>query len=94
MNEEQQEKPIRGLLQDISSNSESTRITPRGLIRPKLVSRVTFFASLASLLLAAIAFLAMIWEFTDPVFAFRCIGNIVVILLTLLFFRAINAQFD
>jgi hypothetical protein len=38
-------------------------------------SHPDFFASLVSLLLAAIAFLAMICEFTDPVFALRCMGR-------------------
>ena len=34
----------------------------------------------------------MIWDFMDPVFAFRCIGSIVVILLALFVFRTINAS--
>ena len=94
MNEEKKERPIRELLQDISSTSEASRVPPRGLVRPKLIDRITFFASLLSLLLTAAAFLAMIWDFLDPVLAFRCIGSIVVILIALFLFRAINAQFD
>jgi hypothetical protein len=94
MNEEQEKRPIRELLQDISSTSEASRVPPRGLVRPRLVNRVTFFASLLSLLLTAAAFLAMIWDFTDPVLGFRCIGSIIVILLALYLFRAINEQFD
>ena len=94
MKEEEMEKPIRELLQDITSNSHRSPVPPRGLVRPKLVRRVTFFASLGSLLLTATAFLAMIWDFTDPVLAFRCIGSVIVILLALFAFRAINAQFD
>jgi len=58
MNEEQREKPIRELLDDISSNNQSAYSYPRGLIRPKLVSRVTFFASLVCLFLITMAFLA------------------------------------
>ena len=76
MDEEQNEKPIRELLQDITSNSEASRVPPRGLVRPRLVDRITFFASLLSLLLTTAAFLALIWEFMDPVLAFRCIGSI------------------
>lgn len=94
MNEEQKESPIRELLQDISSNSDTSRIPPRGLVRPTLINRITLFASLLCLLLTTAIFLAMMWDFTDPAFGFRCIGSILVILLALFLFRAINEQFD
>jgi hypothetical protein len=94
MSEEQKDKPIRELLQDISANSEVSHGPSRGFVDPKLVNRITFFASFACLLLTTAAFLAMIWDFTNPEFGFRCVGSILVILVALFIFRAINAQFD
>jgi hypothetical protein len=94
MNEEPREKPIRELLEDIRSTSEPSRVAPRPLLNPKLVSRVTFFATLVCLLLTTAAFLAMIWNFLDAVLAFRCIGSMVVVLAALFIFRGINSQFD
>jgi hypothetical protein len=94
MNEDPKDKPIRELLQDISSNSEPARIPPRGLIRPKLVARVTFFASLMCLLFTTAAFLAVIWDVADREFAFRCVSSMFVILFALFVFRFINSQFE
>jgi hypothetical protein len=94
MSEDKEEKPIRGLLRNITSANEASGMSPRGFIAPKLVNRITFFASLVSLLLIVAAFLSMIWDFTDPMLALRCIGSIIVILIALFIFRAINAQFD
>ena len=94
MNPEQKIKPIRELLQDIGSNADIAQVPPRGLVSPKVVDRITFFASLASLVLIAAAFLAIIWDFADPVFAVRCIGTVFVLLFTLFLFRFINLQFD
>ena len=94
MNEDQNEKPIRELLQDIGSNADTSRVPARGLVRPKLLNRVTLFASLLCLLLTTAVFLAMMWDFLDPGLGFRCIGTLLVILLALFLFRAINDQFE
>jgi hypothetical protein len=51
MNEEPKEKPIRELLQDITRSGNGSRFPPGGLVLPKLVDRITFFASIVPLLL-------------------------------------------
>ena len=94
MNPEQKIKPIRELLQDISSNAGISQAPPRGLVSPKLLDRVIVYASFISLILVAISILAIIWDIFDPVLAVRCIGTIFVILFSLIVFRFINTQFD
>jgi hypothetical protein len=94
MNDEKKGDQIRGLLEDISSNNDPSRLQPRGLINIKLLDRVTFFASILSLLLIAVAILAMIWQTIDEVFGFRFVASTVVVMITLLIFRFINSQFE
>ena len=94
MNENENAKPVRKLLQDISSTSEPSRISPRGLINPKLMDRITFFAAILCLLLVATTLIGMIWNFIDEGFGFRFVASVCVAMLALLGFRAINAQFD
>jgi hypothetical protein len=94
MNEVQKEKPIRELLQDITSSGDGSRVAPHGLVRPKVVDRIVFVSSLVSLLLIVVAVLAMIWDFAEPVFALQCISSIVVLQCALLVFRAINDRFE
>jgi len=94
MNEDPKIKPIRDLLQDISSNTEIARIAPRGLISPSLINRITLYASIVSIGLIALGFLAMIWDIVDSALALKCIGSIVVLLITLILFRVVNTLFD
>ena len=94
MNEEPKNKPVRELLQDISRNIEPLRVTPRGFISPKLVDRITVFASVLCVLIVAATFIGMIWNSIDEVFGFRFAASVVIFMLTLLGLRAINAQFE
>ncbi len=94
MNDEQKGKQIRDLLQDISSNNDPSRTQPRGLINTRLMDRITFFASILSLLLVAAAFIAMIWQSLDEVFGFRFVASTGIFMITLLVFRFINSQFE
>ena len=93
MKDDQQEKPVRELLQDITRHTDSPHV-PRGLISRKVVDRITFVAALVSLVLITGTIFAMIWDLTDTVLGFRCIGSIVVLLLALVAFRAINGEFE
>jgi len=94
MNEETTNKPVWELLQDIRNHRQSIDPPPHGLIEPKLVHRITFFASLAGLMFITVMFLGVIWEFTNQVFAFRCIFSTCVVLVALYIFRSINSHFE
>ena len=94
MNEDPKNKPVRELLQDISRNIEPSRATPRGLINPKLVDRITFFASILCVVIVAATFIGMIWNSIDEVFGFRFAASVGIFMLTLFGLRAINAQFE
>ena len=94
MNEDPKGKPVRELLQDISRSIEPTRATPRSFIDPKLMDRITVFVSVVCLLVVSAIFIGMIWSRIDEAFGFRFAGSVGIFLLTLLAFRAINAQCD
>lgn len=94
MNENEKAKPVRDLLRDISTNSEPSRISPRGLINPKLMDRITFVAAILWLILMAATLIGMIWGSIDDGFGFRFVGSACVAMLAILGFRAINSQFD
>jgi hypothetical protein len=96
MNAEAKEKPIRELLQDISHtmNSHSDFSNPsRGVISPKRMNRICFFAWLLALVLIAGTLVAMIWESIDPELGMKYIGSVCVVLLALLIFRSVNGVF-
>ena len=94
MSEEQKETPVRTLLQDIRAQGQPLRPPPRGLISPKLVSRVAFFTSVICLFLSTVVFLVAVWGSTDGVFAFRSIISMAVIVATIYLFGFINSQFE
>jgi len=92
MNEEPREKPIRTLLQDISSNIQAPQ-APRGLVPPKLLNRITIFMAILSLLLIVATLLAMIWDLLDPFLGLKFMASVLVVMCALLAFSAINVQF-
>lgn len=94
MNEDPKIKPIRELLQDISTQNEPFRSTPRGIIDPKLVDRIAFCAGIFSVMIVAATLLGMIWNSVSEGFGFRFIASVCVTMLTLLSLRTINAHFD
>ena len=94
MYEEPKDKPIRGLLQDITAHNETFRKTPRGLVSPKFVDRVITVTAMVSLLLTSTVFLGMVWEALDLYLGLRCIGSVGVVLIAMLSFRAMNTYFD
>ena len=92
MNQLPREKPIVEILQDIHATGHPR--PPRGLINPKLVARITFFASCIVLLLTTAVILAMIWSAMESLLGLRCIASMGALVLALQVFRAINEQFD
>lgn len=94
MNEDPKNKPVRELLQDISRNVEPSCVTPRGFINPKLMDRITFFASILCVVIVAATFVGMIWNSIDEVFGFRFAASVAIFMLTLIALRAINSQFE
>lgn len=92
MNHQPKEKPIVELLQDI--HSQGNPRAPRGLIKPKIVDRITFLTTCVSIVLISVAFLGVIWEAVDPGIALRCIASLCVLLVAMHIFRAINEQYD
>jgi hypothetical protein len=93
MNVHTKEKPVRELLQDITQTMETSH-SPRGFIRPKLLNRICFVASVIAVLLIAATLLAMIWDAIDPAKGMKYIGSVCVVLFAMLIFRAINGAFE
>jgi hypothetical protein len=92
MNTEAKEKPIRDLLQDISHTMNSSS-DARGVICPKLLNRICFFAWMIALVFIAGMLIAMIWQSIDPALGLKYIGSACVVLLALLIFRSVNEAF-
>ena len=92
MNQQPKEKPIVELLQDIHAVRDTH--TPRGLINPKLVARVTFFISCIVIVLTTAIVISMIWEIMEPGLGMRFIASMGAVVLALQIFKAINEQFD
>ncbi len=94
MNPAPQEKTIPTLLKDIQGSNAPSQVPPRGLVDPKLVDRVTFYTSLFCVFFITAALISAIWDLADQVFAFRCVGSMLVLVVALFAFRAINAHFE
>lgn len=94
MNDDPKDRPIRTLLEDIRDNQPASGDPRRGLISPKLMDRITFFAATVCLLLASAVFIGMIWGLTAEVFGFRLVATLGVFMFALLGFRAINTWFE
>ena len=94
MSEEMKDKPIHGLLRDISLQGGAFTNPPRGLLSTQMMDRLTILTALLGLFLTMATFLGMIWEVVDLFYGFRIAGTIAVVVLSMLVFRAINALFD
>jgi len=94
MNDDPKDTPIRTLLEDIRDNQPPPGDPRRGLISPRLMDRITFFAAIVCLLTAAGVFVGMIWGLTPEVFGFRLVATLGVFMFALLGFRAINTWFE
>jgi len=65
----------------------------RGVVNPKRLNLICFFASVVALVIVVGVLLAMIWQVIDSGRGLQWIGSVAVVLCALILFRGVNGAF-